>query len=157
MKRQVMLLAATKQVNRAGHSLRERRTFPTLKSISRMKYAIAILLALMGSLVCADSPLETKHKREVITVDFLLEACSVVGETARGQVPHFDCESYIYGVVDSHLAVRASLKKSDQACFPSSIAPWQVYEKLYKVPLNQRQGVAAPFIIGVLARAFPCR
>jgi hypothetical protein len=123
-----------------------------------MKYAIAALLASGVSIVHAQTPLDTRHKRELVTLDFFLEACSVVGKTAHGKVAHFDCESYIYGVLDAQLAARRSPKGAALACFPEGIAPWEVYRELQTpVTAVQRQRPAAEFIVSVLAKKYPCR
>ena len=87
-----------------------------------------IVAALALTFLCAasgDPPwVETKRARESVTVDFLYETCSAVGQTAHGMIPHFDCESYVYGVLDAHVAVRDALPKAQRACFPASLPPW---------------------------------
>lgn len=122
-----------------------------------MKY-LAIILLLSCSFAHAVTPLDKRHKRESVTIDYLFESCTVIGETAGGMIPYFDCESYIYGVLDAHLAVRDSLKAKDRACFPADIAPWQVYEKiLAAIPQTQWGKPAAPLIIDALRVKYPCQ
>lgn len=102
-------------------------------------------------------PLETKNKREMVTGQFLMEACTVVGETARGMIPYFDCESYIYGVLDSILSRRLSPSQSSQACIPKSIAPWEVYAELVNTPRSQWNQSAVDLIATTLSKKYPCR
>lgn len=119
---------------------------------------LAIILLFSCSLAHATTPLDKRHKRESVTIDYLFESCTVIGETSGGMIPFFDCESYLYGVLDSHLAIRASLKPNAQACFPANIAPWQVYEKiLAAIPQEQWGNPAAPLIIEALRVSYPCK
>jgi hypothetical protein len=123
-----------------------------------MKYLVAIILLVSCTMANAITPLDTRHKRESVTVDYLLESCAVIGETAGGMIPFFDCESYLYGVIDSHLAVRALLKPKQQACFPADIAPWQVYEDIQQfIPQSLWHKPAAPLIIEALRTKYPCK
>lgn len=114
---------------------------------------IAGAALLMSLPALAATPLDTKRPRETVTVDFLLEACSVVGETAYGMIPHFDCETYLYGVLDTAAAGPQPL-----ACVPAGTAPWQVYETLQAAPLDdaQRGEPAAPWVLAQLREEFPC-
>ena len=133
------------------------RSFTALR-FKAMRYAIVALLAFGVVMAHAQTPLDTRHKRESVTLDFLLEACSVVGKTAHGKIPHFDCESYIYGVLDAQLAARGSLQGAARTCFPERIAPWEVYRELdTTITSAQRQQPAADFIISVLRKKYPCK
>jgi len=94
---------------------------------------------------------------EKVTVDFLYEACGNVGETARGMIPYFDCESYVYGILDSYLTIRDSIPKASRACFPPDIAPWRVLEDARPYIFERRHSdVAAPAIIDALKSKYPC-
>ena len=105
----------------------------------------------------AKTPLESKNPPAKVTLDYFLEACTVVGETQFGMIPNFDCESYIYGVLDAHAATQSNLKKP-QVCIPKNIAPWQVYEIVSAAPIKPSEHqTAAPTIIKALSEKYPCR
>lgn len=93
-----------------------------------------------------------------MSLDYLMESCSVIGETSNGMIPFFDCEPYIYGVMDSHVAIRASLKVSEQACFPGGLAHWQVYKEIESAIPRSEWGKrpAAPHLIQLLRKKYPC-
>ena len=119
-----------------------------------MRHAVVALLALGVAIAHAQTPLDTRHKRESVTLDFFLEACTVVGKTAHGKIPHFDCESYLYGVLDAQLAARVAAR----TCFPERIAPWEVYRELdTPITASQRKQPAADFIVSVLRKKYPCK
>ena len=123
-----------------------------------MRALAGTLLCLAGSVAAAEPPwAATRHAREQVTVDFLYEACSVVGETAHGKVPHFDCESYVYGVLDAHVATRDQLPKSQRACFPAALPPWQALEEALPLIDAHRSRTAAPFLIEALRQKYPCK
>jgi hypothetical protein len=128
------------------------------ETLRAMGYATVASLALGVAIAHAQTPLDTRHKRESVTLDFFLEACTVVGKTAYGKIPHFDCESYIYGVLDSQLAGRASSTGAARTCFPAPIAPWEVYRELdTTITSGQRKQPAADVIVGVLRKKYPCK
>ena len=116
-----------------------------------------LFFASLPMVAAAGTPLDTRHKRETITMDYLMESCTVVGETAGGMVPHFDCESYLYGLLDAQLAVRGVLAQKHAACFPEGIAPWEVYQELGAlVRRDDWDKPAAPFVLEALKKRFPC-
>jgi Rap1a immunity proteins len=98
------------------------------------------------------------QERKEVTVNFLYEACAVIGQTARGMIPHFDCHSYVYGVLDTYLAIRQSVPKADRACFPVSLPPWQALKEVEPLVDWKKQGSlsAGPVIIKALHKAYPC-
>jgi hypothetical protein len=100
----------------------------------------------------------TPQARNDVTVNFLYEACAVIGQTARGMIPHFDCHSYVYGVLDTYLAVRLSLPQAERVCFPASLAPWQALKDAQPFVDWKRQGAmsAGPVIINALRNTYPC-
>ena len=117
-----------------------------------------LLLALLPLPSLSKTPLDTRQSRQVISMDYLMESCTVVGETAGGMVPHFDCESFLYGILDAQLALRGAARSQGGACFPADIAPWQVYEHL--VAMDRRgdwSQPAAPFIVDALKERYPCK
>jgi Rap1a immunity proteins len=90
-------------------------------------------------------------------VDYLYESCSVVGETARGDIPYFDCESYVYGVLDGYAKVRDRIPKSGRSCFPDKIEPWRVLEMANpKSSSYDRSQTAASFLINFMVKRYPC-
>jgi hypothetical protein len=105
-------------------------------------------------------PAMAQHSQthETITVDFLLESCSATGQTARGKIPYFDCDSYIYGMVDSYLEVRNDIPKSERSCFPASISPAQVLNDTSELESNLDVGKesAAPALLKILRKKYPC-
>jgi hypothetical protein len=117
---------------------------------------VCVLLFCVRATNAAD-PSSKGPLRHDVTIDFLYEACAAKGETARGDIPYFDCESYVYGVLDSYIAVRNALPKKERACFPADIAPWQVIEYArYLVVGNSRPAKAGPALIDILKRKYPC-
>ena len=133
-----------------------------------------MLLLLVASTLpaAAATPLDTRHARGTITLEFLMESCSVVGETAHGLVPHFDCESFLYGVIDTHAV------QSDGTCVNHGIAPWQLYALIddefgddgemagspgfdatgprYRIARERWNGPAAPLLVEALEKSYPC-
>ncbi len=115
--------------------------------------AAAITLLVVAPALPAATPLDTRHARETITVDYLLESCTVVGETAHGLVPHFDCESWLYGVLATLEAMH-----EPTVCPPAPLAPWQAYDVLIAAPVPEGRGgePALPYVLERLRAAFPC-
>lgn len=52
-----------------------------------LRTALILALTLFLSVAAAETPSNTWRARENVSVDFLYEACSNVGETARGKDP----------------------------------------------------------------------
>ena len=123
-----------------------------------MRALLTVLLLCSALETLGANPAETRNPRETVTVDFLYEACGNVGETARGMIPHFDCESYVYGVLDSYLALESSVPAASRACFRRDIAPWRVLEDVRPYVFERRQAdVAAVAIIEALRQKYPCK
>lgn len=122
-----------------------------------MKKITFFITVFFSASTFAKTPLDSKNPPVVVTLDYFLEACSVVSETQFGMIPNFDCESYIYGVLDAYAASQSNLKKP-QVCIPKNIAPWQVYEIVLASSIKPSEHqVAAPVIIKVLSEKYPCR
>lgn len=103
------------------------------------------------------NPSDTRYPRDVVTVDFLYETCSVVGETARGKIPFFDCESYVYGVLDAYLSTRPYIPEDQRACIPSDLPPWKVLEDARPlIDEGQESRTAAPALMEALRKKYPC-
>ena len=115
------------------------------------------LLALISFECGATTPSDTHNPRREVTVDYLYESCSAVGETAHGDIPYFDCESYVYGVLDGYAKVRDQIPKSSRSCFPEKIEPWRVLEMANpKTSSYNRSQTAASFLIDFLVKRYPC-
>ena len=67
-----------------------------------------------------------------IDSDFLAEACTVIGQTAYGKIPYFDCYSYFYGILDSYRTVANSPPASQRICMPDKLTPNQAYDIYWK-------------------------
>jgi hypothetical protein len=105
----------------------------------------------------AATPPDARYPRRDVTVDYLYEACSAVGQTAKGDIPYFDCASYVYGVLDTYLKVRASIPQSARACFPERIEPWRVLDMADPKPGKYRADQsAAAYLIEFLKNRYPC-
>ena len=119
---------------------------------------ICVAFALLPVAIAnATNPFETRYPRQTVTVDGLYEACSVVGETAKGDIPYFDCESYVYGVLDAYVKVSSEIPRAERACFPAGIEPWRVLEMANPMPGTYRKDQsAASFLIDFLKKRYPC-
>jgi Rap1a immunity proteins len=124
-----------------------------------MRFALIFVAfgLLSVELANATNPSETRYPRQTVTVDGLYEACGVVGETAKGDIPYFDCESYVYGVLDAYIKVSSVIPGADRACFPPRIEPWRVLEMANPKPGTYRKDQsAASFLIDFLKKRYPC-
>lgn len=123
-----------------------------------MRPATTLAVILLAGLGHLPGALAAEPRRSSVTVDYLYEACSAAGQTARGMIPYFDCRSYVYGVLDSHLAVRRYLPSDHGACFPASISPEEVL-KIGQDALLQDHGSeeAGPALIEMLRKKYPCK
>ncbi len=119
--------------------------------------ALAIFLPLAGG-VTAKSVNDTRLPRKPITSEYLYETCATVGETEAGLIPYFDCESYVYGVLDSHVAVRDGLPLKQRSCFPKDIQAWRVLNEVEAEVLGKNGARnAGDAIIRALVQRYPCR
>lgn len=122
-----------------------------------MRFVAIFMLIAVSYAANAITPLDTRNKHETITLDYFLEACTVIGETGSGLISHFDCESYLYGIMDTQRVLNASLPTEQQACIPEKLAPWQLYEQIGSViPDNEWGNLAAPHITHLLRQKYPC-
>lgn len=126
-----------------------------------LQRAIAVAIALSLTLAIAApalaaTPLDTRHARETVTLDYLMESCTVVGETAHGRVAHFDCESFLYGVIDT-VATQTAEAGAGHHCMPAALAPWRLYERIDgRIPRERWNEPAARLLVELLRREFPC-
>jgi hypothetical protein len=127
-------------------------------SMRVIKYILGCYFLVMSFTCNATNPSETKNPRREVTVDYLYESCSNVGGTAHGDIPYFDCESYVYGVLDGYNKVRDEIPKSRRSCFPAHIEPWQVLEMANPIPAGNynRLQSAGSFLIDFLVKRYPC-
>ncbi|EAA7111043.1 hypothetical protein EWJ91_23140 [Salmonella enterica subsp. enterica serovar Ouagadougou] len=117
-----------------------------------------LILFLMSAKVFAhiDEPWVEKKDRKTVTVAFLYEACSSIGETRGGMIPWFDCESYVYGVLDSYISIRDTIPKKQRACFPVNLAPWEALNLSLKHEYSKWNRVASTVLIENLREQYPC-
>lgn len=119
-----------------------------------------MLLILLGLALRAEAGtpwVDTRYPRKDVTLIFLFEACSNVGMTSKGQIPYFDCESYVYGVLDTYLSIRSNIALNERACFPATLPPWRALEIAEPLMLGEKSAQpAGPVIIDALRKEFPC-
>jgi hypothetical protein len=119
--------------------------------------ALVVLVSTLD--VYARTPSDTRLPRRKVTIDYLYEACADVGDPAseRGDIPFFDCESFVYGVLDAYLVVRSGIPQERRACFPESLPPWKALEEVHEI-IGETEGthLAAPVIIESLRKKYPC-
>jgi hypothetical protein len=90
-------------------------------------------------------------------MDYLYESCSSNGNTAGGDIAYFDCESYVYGVLDAYLNIKSALPLNKQACFPNDLPPWRALEIAEPLDFGAAgRKDAAPQIIAALRKHYPC-
>ena len=121
---------------------------------------LIFMLASVSSAFAVESAV-SRNPREQVTVDFLFEACSNVGDTAKGLIPFFDCESYVYGVLDTYLSIRQAIPSERRACFSDYLPPWKAIEAVRSLIKDDQWAhlgskTAAPVIIELLAKKYPC-
>jgi hypothetical protein len=130
-----------------------------MEFVGKMRITLLFLIAAnlwVGECYATD-PAETRNPRRDVSVDYLYEACSAVGQTAKGDIPYFDCESYVYGVLDAYLKLNGSIPKPARACFPERIEPWRVLEMANPKPGTYRKDQsAAGYLIDFLRKRYPC-
>lgn len=115
-----------------------------------------VLLAVQGAVAHGTALVQEMPKRHDVSTLFFLETCATVGETAYGMIPHFDCQSYMYGVLDGHIAVRNLLPKGQRACFPVSLSPAEALKAIDASLFNDDSKRAAPAILNALRKKYPC-
>lgn len=95
-----------------------------------------------------------------IKIQPFLESCFATGETARGAIPYFDCQSYVLGVIDASRNVKSSASKSRGLCLPSEITTKDVIDLIWDkypnwdVPAHRK---ASAVILEVLGEKYPCK
>ena len=119
----------------------------------RISISLLFFLAVAAN---AASTTEQPSPRQSVTLDFLLESCANVGGTARGMIPYFDCDSYIYGVLDTYLRDRQFIPRDRQACFPETLTPSQVLNDAWHLENKFGSKNAAAVLIDVLSKKYPC-
>lgn len=92
--------------------------------------------------------------------DFLAEACTVIGQTAYGKIPYFDCYSYFYGVMDSYHSLAAILLDAQRICLPEKLTPkeaYDIYWQWFEKHPEQDQLRASEAILRALREKYPCK
>jgi hypothetical protein len=75
-----------------------------------------------------------------------------------GRFTYFDCQSFVYGVLDAYLKVRDSIPARKRACFPADMAPWQALVAADGLVATEKSSLsAASAIIDVLRKKYPCK
>jgi hypothetical protein len=124
--------------------------------LARMRKTSVLLICMFPLAVASSPPPEHRNVRDSITVDFLLESCANVGGTARGKIPYFDCDSYVYGVLDTYLQERRFIPKDQRSCFPETLTPAQVLDDAWHLDIKLGPKGAAPVLIEMLRKKYPC-
>lgn len=144
-----------------------------IKRYSYVLFSVSILFFFIARTAhtkeVSTTPWDLKRIHQKVTLDYLLESCALnVGDPSlgRGKIPYFDCESYIYGVLDSYQAIKYYIPKTERVCIPTEIAPWQVLNDTMdifkdkngktKIPYNGSD-VAAPELLKELHKQYPCK
>ena len=63
-----------------------------------------------------------------VDLDFLAQACTVIGQTTYGKIPYFDCYSYFYGMLGSYHSFAATLLAAQRICQPEKLTPKEAYD-----------------------------
>jgi hypothetical protein len=102
--------------------------------------------------------IDGRAPRKTVSMDYLYESCDNRGGTAGGDIAYFDCESYVYGVLDAYLEIRNEIPLNERACFPENLPPWlalKIAEPLDEGSAGRRE--AGPQIIAALRNKYPCQ
>lgn len=97
-----------------------------------------------------------KTDTDGVSADFLMETCSVPGQTAYGMIPNFDCQSYVLAVLDTVRTVNAGPDAS--ICLPplmSAGGALLVIADSYTYEADGQRPAARVLVEG-LAKRFPC-
>lgn len=135
--------------------------------INKYLYSIGLLLFFAAALPlishaehvnpkCCNYP----AKPGSIKIQFFLEACAVPGETEKGMVPYFDCQSYVLGIIDAYRKIKDLTPEKNQICIPENITTKDVLELIWKAYPNwdvPAERDAGDVIFEVLKKEFPCK
>jgi hypothetical protein len=94
-----------------------------------------------------------------IKIQFLLEACAVPGETARGLIPYFDCQSFFLGTIEAYRRLKVYIPKENQTCIPENITTKDVLELIWRAYPNwdiPAHRDATEVILEVLEKEYSC-
>jgi hypothetical protein len=122
-----------------------------------MQRTLIVLFLVLPLIATAATSPRHRSVRDSISVDFLLEACSNVGGTALGKIPYFDCDSYIDGVLDAYSLSKQYIPRDKQACFPETLSPAQVLSDAWHLDIHLGPKKAAPILIDMLIKKYPCQ
>lgn len=91
-----------------------------------------------------------------ISADFLMETCSVPGDTAYGMVPNFDCQSYVLAVLDTVRAVNRG--PGTTVCLPPVMTAGGALLLVAKTYSYEADGQrpAAEVLVEALGNSFAC-
>ncbi len=105
---------------------------------------------------CCDYP----AKPGSVKIQFFLEACAVPGETERGLIHYFDCQSYVLGIIDVYRKVKDTIPKREQICVPDNITTRDVLESIWKKYPNwnvEEKRDASDVILEILKDKYLCQ
>jgi hypothetical protein len=130
---------------------------PTKSRRHQMKREVIVIALLFPLAGLADQSTRPSNVREKVTVDYFLESCSDIGGTAGGLIRYFDCDSYIYGVLDTYTEESQFIPIEKRACFPKTLTPAQVMDDAWHIDGKLGPKIAAPALIEMLTKKYPCK
>lgn len=97
-----------------------------------------------------------KTDADGVSADFLMESCSVPGQTAYGMIAYFDCQSYILAVLDTVRSLNAG--PDAMVCLPPVMSAGGVLRLIAESYSDETSGEkpAAAVLVDALTAAFPC-
>ncbi|QIP54872.1 hypothetical protein [Hafnia alvei] len=104
-----------------------------------MRYLIFLIFFISASQATILKEWGGNHPRAKVTLDYWGESCDIdMGDPVLkgGIIPYFDCQSYIYGILDAYISIRDFIPKKERVCFPKNITPWQVLQDTQYIELS---------------------
>lgn len=135
-----------------------------------MRYFFFLVFFISASQATTLKDWGKSHPRGKVTLDYWGESCDIdMGDPVLkgGTIPYFDCQSYIYGILDAYISIRDFIPKKERVCFPKNITPWQVLQDTQYIDLSDDKitlrkpyngfNTAAVEIIKELHKKYPCK
>lgn len=135
-----------------------------------MRYLIFLIFFISASQATTLKDWGKNHPREKVTLDYWGESCDIdMGDPVLkgGTIPYFDCQSYIYGMLNIYISIRDFIPKKERVCFPENITPWQVLQDTQYIELSDdKKTLRKPYngfntasveIIKELHKKYPCK
>jgi hypothetical protein len=95
-----------------------------------------------------------------IDTDFVLQVCALhPGETSGGDIPYFDCQSYLLAMLDTYKTLEPALPAKDKFCLPKDFETADVVKNLYAEYDYERdaQKRAPEVLLAYLHKTYPCK